>query len=176
MNKRVMALGAAVAIIGSGLFVNAVVAQDEEGLPHPAHIHSGACPAPGDVVAGLGDVSDQFLVEGVATVMPAMGATTAIPVEASVTTVEMAYADIFAAPHAIVVHKSNPEVAVYILCGDIGGPEMGATAIAIGLGPLNESGYNGIATLHDNGDGTTTVSVYVTEEYHAMAPTESTAP
>ncbi len=39
---------------------------------------------------------------------------------------------------------------------------MGASDLAIGLATLNDSGYSGVATLHDNGDGTTTVTVYLT--------------
>ena len=35
--------------------------------------------------------------------------------------------------------------------------------ISFGLSELNGSGYSGVATLHDNGDGTTAVSVYLTE-------------
>ena len=36
-----------------------------------------------------------------------------------------------------------------------------AADLVIGLGTLNDSGYSGVATLHDNGDGTTTVNVYL---------------
>ena len=74
----------------------------------------------------------------------------------------MAYADLFTAPHSIVVHQSTDDMGTYLVCGDIGGPEMGATDIAIGLGAVGDSGYTGIATLHDDGDGMTTVTVYIT--------------
>jgi hypothetical protein len=93
---------------------------------------------------------------------PAMGPTPAMLLEASVTTVPMAYADLFTAPHSIVVHHSADDMGTYLVCGDIGGPEMGATDIAIGLGAVGDSGYTGIATLHDDGDGTTSVTVYIT--------------
>ncbi|MEA2529329.1 MAG: hypothetical protein QOG89_973, partial [Thermomicrobiales bacterium] len=33
----------------------------------------------------------------------------------------------------------------------------------VGVGELNDSAYVGIAWLHDNGDGTTTVSVFIAE-------------
>ena len=44
---------------------------------------------------------------------------------------------------------------------------MGAADIAIGLGELSDSWYTGIATIHDNGDGTVKVAVYITTS-HAM--------
>lgn len=55
---------------------------------------------------------------------------------------------------------------VYILCGDIGGAGMGPADLAIGRAPLNDSGYTGVAMMHDNGDGTTGVSVYVVSSQH----------
>jgi hypothetical protein len=123
-------------------------------------------------------VSGDFLMDGAPTMTPSMGATTAIPVEAGFTSaVPLAYGDLFASPHAIVVHLSEADMGTYILCGDIGGPEMGATDIAIGLGGLNDSGYTGIATIHDNGDSTVKVAVYITTGHAMMAePMESAAP
>ena len=141
--------------------------------PHPAHIHSGSCPTPGDVLQNLADVSDQFLHDETAMVSPAMGPVPSMLVEGSVTTVPMAYADLFAAPLSIVVHQGLADMGTYLVCGDIGGPEMGATDIAIGLGAVGESAYTGIATLHDNGDSTTTVTVYITT--HAMMMEEPAA-
>jgi hypothetical protein len=168
MTTRTLVTGTATALLGAVLLGGGAVAQ--EMAPHPAHIHEGACPAPGDVVGPLGNVSGEFLMDGTPTVTPAMGSGAAIPVEASVTTaVPLGYADLFAAPHAIVVHQSEADMGTYILCGDIGGPEMGTTDIAIGLGGLNDSGYTGIATIHDNGDATVSVSVYITTGHAMMA-------
>src|SRR5262249_37713045 len=46
--------------------------------------------------------------------------------------------------------------------------------LVIGLGELNGSGYSGVAWLHDNGDGSTTVSVFLTEkEGEGAAPAAS---
>ena len=176
MNRRVLTIGAAMALLSSALFVSAASAQ--EMSPHPAHVHVGSCPAPADVVGPLSDISGQFLMDGTAIVTPSMGSGAAIPVEASFTTaVPLAYADLFATPHSIVVHKSAEEIATYILCGDIGGPEMGVTDIAIGLGALNESGYTGIATIHDNGDATVKVGIYITTGHAPMTePAASAAP
>jgi hypothetical protein len=170
MRKRMAGAGAT-ALVMAMLAGSVAQAQDMEMTGHPAHIHSGSCPDVGDVVGPLSDVSGQFLMDGTATVTPSMGSSAAIPVEASFTSaVAVPYADLFAAPHSIVVHKgpSDEDIRVYILCGDIGGPEMGATDIAIGLGTLSDSGYTGIATIHDNGDGTVKVAVYITTGHAAM--------
>jgi plastocyanin len=41
--------------------------------------------------------------------------------------------------------------------------------LPVGLAPLNDSGYTGVALLHDNGDGTTTVSLFLTAPAEAAA-------
>jgi hypothetical protein len=185
MNKRILSLGVTLALGGAALSASAVGAQEMMMAGHPAHIHDGSCPAPGAVVGPLNDVSGEFLMDGEPMVTPSMGSSAAIPVEASFTSAvpaadvpQLAYADLFATPHSIVVHKSADDMGTYILCGDIGGPEMGATDIAIGLGGLNDSGYTGIATIHDNGDSTVKVAVYLTTGHAMMMaePAESMEP
>jgi hypothetical protein len=169
MKKRALVSSVTIAILGATLSVGMAAGQ-EAMAPHPAHVHVGSCPAPADVVGPLSDVSGQFLMDGEAMMTPAMGQATAIPVEASFTSaVPLAYADLFASPHSIVVHQSAEDIGTYILCGDIGGPEIGTTDIAVGLGPLNDSGYTGIATIHDNGDTTVKVSLYITLGHAMMA-------
>ena len=141
------------------------------GAGHPTHIHAGTCSDVGDVVAPLSDTSAEFPMDGEPMMMPAMGTATAIPVELGITSAAtVAYADLFSSPHSIVVHQDATDagIKVYIACGDIGGPEMGTTDIAFGLGALNDSGYTGIATIHDNGDGTVKVGVYLTTGHPMM--------
>ena len=79
------------------------------------------------------------------------------------TTVQAITADIVGGGHAIIVHESAENIQNYIACGDIGGSSCSAADLPIGLAPLNDSGYSGVALLHDNGDGTTTVSVFLTK-------------
>jgi predicted lipoprotein with Yx(FWY)xxD motif len=100
------------------------------------------------------------------TAQPAAGASDAIPVETSVTKVQTDLASLLAKPYAINVHESAANIGNYIACGNIGGSVRGSD-LAIGLAELNNSGYSGVALLHDNGDGTTTVTVLLTEEYSA---------
>ena len=171
MRRRTLTMGMTLALAGSALALGGVSAADMTAdTPHPAHIHSGTCPTPGDVVASLSDVTSQFIMDGTAMATEPMGQTTAIPVEASGTTVKLAYADILASPHAIVVHKSAEEIGTYILCGDIGGAEMGAADLPVGLAALNDSGFSGVATLHDNGDGSTRVEVIIIPPGGMMTP------
>jgi plastocyanin len=160
------ALVAAVAVV-TGLVVGYVArgTSAHEGAAHPAHIHSGTCATLGDVVYPLSDVGGPMMdASGTAVAGMAMGATDAIAVDVSVTTVQADLNTIVSGGHAINVHESAENIGNYIACGNIGGTMMGSD-LAIGLGELNGSGYSGVATLHDNGDGTTTVSVYLTETH-----------
>ena len=110
MSKRVLSIATALAIAGSVLAAGPATA-DTEMFPHPANVHDGSCLDVGAVVAPLGDVSSQLLVDGVATVTePVDPPEFTIPVEASVTTIPIAYADLLAAPHSIVVRQSADEL------------------------------------------------------------------
>lgn len=125
-------------------------------LPHPAHIHDGLCPEPGDVVKPLSD-----LVIGTDA---AVGVPSAIPVEISTSTVDMSLDDILSAERSINVHESQDAMDTYIACGDLGGQMLGDSSIAIGLSELNGSGHRGVAYLQDNGDGSTNVQVFLINE------------
>ena len=159
----------AFAVLSAALFLSLGVvfapkasAQDMGMAAHPAHIHAGTCAELGDVVFPLSDVTSSWIVDG--TPMAGedmMGGSDAIPVMVSVTTVGAGLADIVAGGHSINIHESAENIGNYIACGDIGGAGMGTTDLAIGLGTLNDSGYSGVARLHDNGDSTTTVTIYL---------------
>jgi len=149
-------------LLGSAVMISGP-ASAHEGTPHPAHIHTGQCPAPGDVVFPLNDLGGENATNGTPMATEPMGSTSAIPVDMSLTTVDSALNDLLDGNHAIVVHESKENIQNYILCGDLGGTVVGGTDLAIGLGQLNDSGYSGVAWLHDNGDGTTSVTVFATE-------------
>jgi uncharacterized cupredoxin-like copper-binding protein len=168
-------------LIAVGLLVSMFVAvgarsgrADEGNDSHPAHIHSGSCANLGDVVAPLSDVGPADQVNGTPTAGQAVGSPSAIPVETSVTTVNMALKDIADGNHAINIHLSAEDIGQYIACGDVSGTMVGSTDLPIGIAELNNSGYSGVALLHDNGDGTTTVSIYLTEKTEEAAPTAGT--
>jgi len=152
--KRIFTVAAGAALLAAIGVAPMALAQG--AAPHPAHIHAGACPMPGDVVAPLTDIAE---VAG-----EAAGSASAAHVETSTTSVALALTDILAADHAIVVHHSADDMGTYVACGDIGGVVVDGR-LAVGLGELGGSGASGIALLTDAGDGTTTVVVYLTDEY-----------
>jgi plastocyanin len=156
-----------VSVAGALLLGSAVLmsggASAHEGVPHPAHIHTGQCPTPGDVVFPLNDLGGDNATNGTPMATDMMGSSSAVPVDFSLTKVDSALNDLLDGNHAIVVHESAENIQNYILCGDLGGTVMGGSDIAVGLAQLNDSGYSGVAWLHDNGDGTTDVRVFATE-------------
>jgi hypothetical protein len=139
---------------------------------HPIHIHNGTCATLGSIAWPLNDLS----APGAAVTMmgtPVMGTPMAAPTMAanatpmagmgavvaeSVTTVKVNLADLEKAPFAINAHESLAKITNYIACGNITGTITGGS-LTIQLNQLNNSGLTGVAMLHDNGDGTTTVSV-----------------
>ena len=143
--------------------------------PRPAHIHAGTCDTLGEVVVPLNDLTGTF-VGGSPMATPAdmmaspmagdmgMGMLS----QSSQTVVQLPLNDILAAEHAINVHESAENIQNYISCGEItGSPTNGQ--LTIQLTELNGSGFNGEATLVDNGDGTTTVTASITQTGGGMA-------
>ncbi|MGE3796964.1 MAG: cupredoxin family copper-binding protein [Thermomicrobiales bacterium] len=145
-----------------GVSGSRVIAQEMAMASHPAHLHTGTCDAPGDVVFPLTNVGFDYSMDGTPMAGEMIGATSAIPVESSQTTVAASLSDIAAGGHTLVVHESDENIQNYIACGDVGGGMMGPSDLAIGLGALNDSGYSGVAWLRDNGDGTTMVTIFLT--------------
>jgi plastocyanin len=168
----------ALMVLGSAIIAGVGNTSAHGGEAHPAHIHTGACPTPGDVVFPLSDVGGPP-PDGTPISTDIQGSQAAIPVDFSDTTVQTALADILDGNHAIVVHESKDNIQNYIACGDIGGTVFGGADLAIGLGTVNDSGYSGVAWLHDNGDGTTDVKIFVTENegasHEAATPGETDA-
>ncbi len=153
--------------LGLAIAPGGVSAQATTDTPHPAHIHSGTCAQIGDVVYPLTDVGAEMAAMGMAAT-PAMGdmgtamaGNEAIPVEMSTTVVQTKLADISGGANAIVVHESAENIGNYLVCGNLGTTGAMASDAVIGLGTLNNSGYTGVAVLHDNGDGSTSVTIYL---------------
>lgn len=195
MAKRAFALVIAAFIFTLGLVASgpALSAQgpvatpaDQEGpaveAAHPAHIHEGSCPEPGDVVFPLNDLTPLGIdvapevgtdptpvgmsgtpvsMEVVSDATPVMEEATGVnPAVAESTTTDVAASldEILGDEHAINVHESPENIENYIACGDITGTSTDGE-LQIVLEEVNNSGYIGEAHLFDNGDGTTTVTV-----------------
>jgi hypothetical protein len=173
-------LVAGIAVISpSGLAQDAAGTPEATGHDHPAHIHAGTCATLGDVVHPLNNLTDAdvgMMGTPMAGMMASpiagmpMGDMMGTPMadfmagmmagnmDYSTTTVEAALDDILAGEHAINVHESPENIQNYIACGDLTGTPTNGL-LQIQLNELNGSGYQGMAALQDNGDGTTTVIV-----------------
>lgn len=176
-------VGGSAAVFGQG--TPGASPEASTGPVHPAHIHAGACPEPGDVVFPLENVvaldvnSDMATPAGTA-MADTMDAGTPVAMDTvmplgSMTVVEASLDDILGAEHAINVHQSPEELAVYVACGDITG-EAENGELVVELGQLNDSGVEGQATLTDNGDGTTTVVIELRHVGMSMEGTPESTP
>lgn len=180
-------LGGMVGIIGL-LLAGGMTARAQEASPgaapaqvtggHPAHIHAGTCDNLGEVVYPLTNIGS---MESTGTPMAGMeaspvagtwvGAADAIPVQMSVTQLDVSLDELLAAPYAINVHESEENIGTYIACGNVGGIRAGDT-LAFGLHELNNSGYSGVAVLSASSDGKTQVTVYLIQS----GPAAGTSP
>ena len=97
-------------------------AQD---VAHPSHIHEGVCPAPGAIVATLGEVTSDLITDGGPAAGPLpVGVAPTTPIMSSVTTLDLPLASLVASPHSIVVHASAADMGTYLVCGNVGGRTM----------------------------------------------------
>jgi plastocyanin len=157
---------AVVALLLLGGLLLAARAGDRQGAVaqeldlHPAHTHTGSCEQPGEIVSTLSPVSNAYVVDGESMVVPEIvGSAAGIPVEYSSTTLPVALSQILAGQFIVDVKVSEADQANSVACGEIGGLMLGTTDLPIGLVPINDSGHYGTAWLHDNGDGTTNLSI-----------------
>lgn len=155
--KSIRALSIGLLLAGSTIAggIGLVAAQDSTTPPaesHLAHVHKGTCanldPAPQQ---NLNNVEPRKDDDG--NIPDPEGILTSPQVLYSETKVDMKLDDMLSEAHAINVHLSAEQPNVYIACGDIGGSVIDDD-LYIGLLPLNDSGYTGVAKLHRDGDKT----------------------
>jgi hypothetical protein len=171
---------AALALVAALAGARWTAAQDATPAPqaevaHPAHIHGGTCAALGDVVFPLTDVA---LAPAAETATPPAQPMLmhADEVLTSVTTVDVALADLLAGQYAINVHESAETIGTYIACGDIAGQMRlhlrsdAPAGLVIPLRELNESGYAGVAWLEPTADGKTTVTIFLAQGLIGRGP------
>ena len=145
---------------------------------HPAHTHTGTCGQPGEIVSTLSPVSNAYFVDGASMVVPEIvGSESGIPVEYSSTTLPVPLSQILAGQFIVDVKVSEADQGNSVACGEIGGLMLGTSDLPIGLVPIADSGHYGTAWLHDNGDGTTNLSIALIDlGGSAPAPTGATIP
>jgi uncharacterized cupredoxin-like copper-binding protein len=163
------------ALLLSVLVVSFHQASAHQEVAHPAHIHNGTCDTLGDVVAPLNDVAPPTpFDETAATPVGGMAMVMAgnpIETDFSITVVKMSFADLMSGKYSINVHRSADDSSNYIACGEIGGTMMGNADFAVALRERGNSRESGVALLHDNGDGATTVTLMLVQN-----PTTAAAP
>lgn len=91
----------------------------------------------------------------------AYGSTSAVPANTSTTQVQLPISQILAAEHSIVVSAAASDLTTAIACGPIGGVPDASGNLFVGLRQVGSSGWSGVAWLHDNRDGTTTITVFL---------------
>ncbi len=126
---------------------------------YPVQLYGGTCDAPGEVVASLTEVIPGASATEGPTEMEAIEQALGSPVTAEHATVPMALADIVSGGLVIGVADGADGSAGPTVCGQFGGFELAAPDLQAGLVGPDGSGAHGVAWLHDNGDGTTAVSI-----------------
>jgi hypothetical protein len=161
----------------------ATSAQEASGSPtaapaHPVHIHPGSCAILGDIAYPLNDLVPPQMGQSPMQDTPSMeGGEIETMSTSTIVLPEKPHSNFeqfVSGGHSINVHASAEDIGTYIACGDIVGGGSGHQ-LQLELQELNGSGYQGLATLTDNGDGTMTVAIVLTRSVAAGTPVASPA-
>lgn len=163
---------AAVALFGASL---GAMAQDATPAPAAptsgmsAAIHQGSCQAPDQqAVADLGTFGQPTSDDG--QIIETQGIQTSPPLlEAAATGLPLNLTDTLASGEAfvIIVHQSPEQYTTYLACGELAGPVVNDN-LAVGLRPINNAGFAGVATLSAK-DATTDSIVYLMSDLLALS-------
>jgi hypothetical protein len=165
-NPVIVFLGAVIATVmalaAAGVLWTVTIAHEADG--HPVRIHEGSCEATGAAADRLPGVGATVSLEGTPIPVPAtIRADAAAPIQASTTTIRVAFAHLTEEPHAIVVYESDEAMDHTIACGNVGGPMTEKSGLIVWLAPTNGSAATGIALLSDEGGTTTAVTIFLAE-------------
>ena len=165
---------AAFALFGVAL---GAVAQDNTPTPAPAAtstgmtaaIHQGSCqdPVPQEIV-GLGSFGQPTNSDG--QIVETQGIQTGPPLlQAAASGLDFNMTDSLGSGEAfvILVHQSAEQYNTYLACGELSGPIVDNN-LAVGLRPINNAGYAGVATLSAS-DATTDSTVYLMSDLLALS-------
>lgn len=168
---------------GLSLALAGGVTLAQQGTPpaatdlHPAAIHAGTCSQPtADPAFQFGDVGPYTDDNGNAlTQQDIQGTLTAPPLLTTTETkIDSSLDDLLANPYVIIVHQSKDNFDTYLACGEVGGYVQN-DQLEVGLRPLNNSGFAGIAILKKNGDSTTG-NIYLMQQAMALSGGQSATP
>ncbi len=170
VSLRKVAVGTALAgVIGLGGAAGAIAQDTATVTNHPAHIHLGTCAdldpnpvAPLESLLPIGVNPDDDDVQ----TQESLGVLTVGPVAYSESdNLELEWDAMLESSHALAVHESEENIQNYIACGDIGGvvfsDDDDENNLVIGLHPVGDSGFSGIAFLSKDDDGEVDVEVYL---------------
>ncbi len=166
------AVAVALTLLGPGGLVSAATGSPTAvakpaAMGHPVHIHNGTCAKLGSIAWPLTELTAPTMTAAATkTTTTAKAATPSAAmkeiVATSTTKVKVHLADLEKAPFAINAHESAAKITNYIACGDLTGAITNGK-LTVALKQLNASGLEGDAVLTDNGDGTTTVVIQLSQ-------------
>lgn len=164
--RNFLAFAATVAIIAASILVGSTaqraIAQDEAASGHPSHIHTGTCEEPGGITVPLGNIGNEYISEWQpADSVERVGQDSAVAVISAVTPIDAPISAFLDSEHLLMVHESEENPQVFIACGNIGGNLVNGTDLQFGIEPLNDSGVSGVGWLMDDGDGSSTLYVFL---------------
>ena len=161
---------AAVALFGAGLGAtaqDATPAAPTSGMS--AAIHQGSCQAPDqEAVADLGTFGQPTGDDG--QVIETQGVLTSPALlQAAASGVALNLTDTLGSGEAyvVLVHQSPEQYSTYLACGELAGPIVNNN-LAVGLRPINNAGYAGIATFSAT-DDTTDSTIYLMSDLLALS-------
>lgn len=169
------------ALAGSGAAQDAAEAQESGGgaaLALPVAIAQGQCGEGGDLAASVFELGalgpsvdeDPSLPEA----DEVRGLQLSPPVMTLEEPLEITFDDLFADPHAVVVGSAEEDQG-YVACGQLGGV-VDDGRLAIGLRPLSDERYYGVAVVEDAdraaeiGETELLLTVYLFQEQGPAGP------
>jgi plastocyanin len=178
-----LALGLTLAGLSPGL------AQDEattpaagEGDPPVAALHPGDCAdSEAAPIADLGVLAPYGAAQGQDAATYRGVQTDALPVLSTNVTLDLPFDNVFSEqqPHALAIHQNAASFGTLLACGEVAGAEIDGRVV-IGLRPLNESGYAGVAMLDDDdagflglGEDQTQITIYLISDLTTAPQTDA---
>lgn len=163
---RRSARGAMIALVvlalsGGGLRVSAQdetpVAESNVVPPHPVAIHEGTCLEPtAEPTYPIGDAGERTDdADETPTLEDVRGTPSGLGVDVAAATIDVNLDDLLTddRPYILMVHESAETYDTYIACSEIGGAVVD-DSLLLGIRPLNNSEYTGVAVITADGDQT----------------------